>query len=440
MEEMWRAVPRSLQIHAGRARGSIKAPPSKSVAIRACLLGALSQNPALVRRRDFIADEYAMIRSLVAIGAKVEDAHDAVRFEPAPLRPPTRPLDCGGSATTLRLLSATAARLPHPVTLDGDASLRARESRALLAALHTLGARVKSNDGKTPISVHGPLHSGIVQLPPLASSQAASALALALPFLDGDSTVWVAPPVASQPYLDLTLAVAAAAKLSIKARAQPDGGLELSIAGGQNCDLGAYSVEGDWSGAAFMLAAGAITQGEVTVTGLEAQSAQGDRAIVRHLRTFGCDVRVRGSQVTVAGPEQLASPGSIDVLDTPDLFPVLAVLAAAARGTTRITGGAALRGKESDRISAMAAGLGAMGIRCEEIPDGLVVQGGRLQGARVASRGDHRIHMAFAIAGLAADGATAVDAYACESKSYSAFHSDLMRLGATTRVLPGVTA
>jgi 3-phosphoshikimate 1-carboxyvinyltransferase len=430
----------SIMVTPGRTAGTVAAPPSKSVAQRALLLAALSERPAVVRAATQSQDAAAMLQNLVALGAKVQPAADAVRFEPAPLRPPTRALDCGGSATTLRLLCATAARLPHPVTLDGDASLRARESRALLEALHVLGARVQSNDGKPPLSVHGPLHSGIVQLPPLASSQAASALALALPFLDGDSTVWVAPPVASRPYLDLTLAVAATAKLSIKARAQPDGGLELSIAGGQRCDLGAYSVEGDWSGAAFMLAAGAITQGEVTVTGLETESAQGDRAMVRHLRAFGCDVRVRGSQVTVAGPEHLASPGSIDVLDTPDLFPVLAVLAAAARGTTRITGGAALRGKESDRISAMAAGLGAMGVGCEELRDGLVVQGGQLQGASVASRGDHRIHMAFAVAGLAAHGPTLIDSLGCESKSYSAFHSDLRRLGATTRVLPEATA
>lgn len=430
----------SVQVTPGRAAGTVAAPASKSVAQRALLLAALSERPAIVRAGAPSQDSTAMLRSLVALGAKVQPAPDAVRFEPAPLRPPTRALDCGGSATTLRLLSATAARLPHPITLDGDASLRARESHALLEALHVLGARVQSNDGKPPLSVHGPLHSGIVRLPPMASSQAASALALALPFLNGDSTVWVAPPVASRPYLDLTLAVAATAKLSIKARAQPAGGLELSIAGGQHCDLGAYSVEGDWSGAAFMLAAGAITQGEVTVTGLETQSAQGDRAIVDHLRAFGCDVRVRGGQVSVAGPEHLASPGRIDVLDTPDLFPVLAVLAAAARGTTRITGGAALRGKESDRITAMAAGLGAMGIGCEELPDGLVVHGGRLRGASVASLGDHRVHMAFAVAGQAAQGSTLVDSLGCESKSYAAFHADLQRIGAKTRILPEATA
>jgi len=132
----------------------------------------------------------------------------------------------------------------------------------------------------------------------------------------------------------------------------------------------------------------------------------------------------------VAGPDRLQPLGRVDVSDIPDLFPVLAVLGAAASGPTELAGGWQLRKKESDRIRAMAEGLGLMGIRCDERPDGLIVHGGSLRGAGVSSHGDHRIHMAFVVAGLAAAGETVIDGAEQAAVSYPGFHDDLRRLGA----------
>jgi 3-phosphoshikimate 1-carboxyvinyltransferase len=281
-------------------------------------------------------------------------------------------------------------------------------------------------EGRAPLRVQGPLRSGLARLPAGSSSQFASALLLALPFVPGDSTLVLEPPVASRPYLDVTLAVARQAGLRFDADLEAG---RIRAPGGQRVDATRLAVPGDWSSAAFPLAAAAITGGTVTVRGLDPHDPQGDRAIVGLLRSFGADVQVGSSGATCRGAS-LASPGSVDVAATPDLFPVLAIVAAASCGTTTFTGGAALRHKETDRIAAVATGLRRMGIEARERPDGLVVEGGRLRGASIGSEGDHRIHMAFAVAGLAAPGTTSIDAPECAAVSYPSFHADLAALGA----------
>jgi 3-phosphoshikimate 1-carboxyvinyltransferase len=294
--------------------------------------------------------------------------------------------------------------------------------------------RVSSNGGKAPLTVRGPLRSGAFALPPGTSSQFASALLLSLPFVPGDSTVDLQPPVSSAPYLDVTLELASAFGLRIGRGDHP--GRRFQVSGGQQARATAHTVSGDWSAAAFPLVAAAIAGGTVTVEGVRADSPQGDRAVADVLRSFGAKVTVDETSVTAQGGS-LESPGTVDVRATPDLFPALCVLAACARGATTFTGGAALRAKESDRIVAMADGLRRMGVRCEERPAGLIVTGGKPKGASVASLGDHRIHMAFAVAGLVADGPTTVDDPACAAVSYPGFHDAMASLGAKVALLQG---
>jgi len=399
----------------GAFEGVVAAPASKSVSHRALLLAAHSPTPCTLRNYLPAADPRSTLAGLAALGAIVEplppvagEAGGAVRLHNAGWRAPREAIDCGNSGTTLRLLLGLVARLSDAVTLTGDASLRARPNRPLLDALRAGGARV---DGEhAPITLRGPVRAGDYHLPAGVSSQFASSLMLSLPFLPGDSHLHLAAPVSSRPYLDVTRRVAAAFGIHTAGGA---------IAGGQAVRCSEYRVEGDWSGAAFPFVAAALG-GKVTVTGLDAASPQGDRAILDVLRSFGA--RVHGTTVEAA---PLASPGHVDVADTPDLFPALCVLAAAARGVTTFTGGAALRHKESNRIAAMATGLWQLGITCHERPDGLVVQGGRLGGGRVDARGDHRIHMAFAVAGLAAEGPVTVTDAESTEVSYPGFHAML---------------
>lgn len=423
----------TLTVRPGAVGGTVQAPPSKSVTHRALLLAAQSTSLCTVRRPLRSGDTLATLGCLRALGAHAEAAggDGDLRFLPAPLRVPAGALDCGNAGTALRLLAATVARLGGPVLLTGDASLRGRPNGPLLEALAGLGVRVESAAGCAPLRVRGPLRSGVARLPAGSSSQFASALLLALPFVPGDSLLALATPVASRPYLDVTLQVAARAGLRLEADL---GAGRVRVPGGQAVRAAALDVPGDWSSAAVLLAAAAVAGGTVTVRGLDAGDAQGDRAIVDLLRRFGADVRVAGDAVSCTGGA-LQGAGTVDAAATPDLFPILAAVAAASRGTTTFVGGGSLRAKESDRIAAMAAGLARMGVEARERPDGLAVTGGRLRGASVASQGDHRIHMAFAVAGLAAQGATTVDGAPSAAASYPGFHADLAALGAKVEVV-----
>ncbi|MEK6985749.1 MAG: 3-phosphoshikimate 1-carboxyvinyltransferase [Candidatus Thermoplasmatota archaeon] len=413
-----------MRIEPGLIGGVVAAPPSKSCTHRAYLLASQAERSAHVLHPLIAEDTDATLRGLRALGANGTTEANLVRFEPAPLTIPSAPLFCGNSGTTLRLLAGQAARLATPIQLTGDASLSRRTNGPLLAALAERGVRTASENGRAPLTVQGPLQPGAARLPASVSSQFASSLLLALPFASGPSFVELAAPVDSAPYLDLTHRMARQQGLRIEREATAPG-LRFVVEPSRPRG-GTIVVEGDWSAAAFLFAAGALTGTTVEVTGLDPTSAQPDRAILDYLRAFGCPTDARS--VRPNGP--LQSPGTMDVRASPDLFPILAVLAAFANGTTRLVGGTQLRNKESDRIQAMASGLHALGIRSHVEPDGLTVLGGKPQGAHLESQGDHRIHMALAVAALAARGASSVEGDTTVAVSFPRFHHTLVRLGA----------
>jgi 3-phosphoshikimate 1-carboxyvinyltransferase len=430
----------SVEVRRGTIDGTLRAPPSKSETHRALVLAAQADVPCRVRSPLRSEDTQATLSCLHDLGARLHLQDDDIQFLPAPLRAPKQALDCRNSGTTLRLLTVVATRVGQDVILTGDDSLRSRPNGPLLDALVTLGARVSSQEGRAPITVRGPIRSGVVRLPPKSSSQYASALLLGLALLPGPSTVEMQAPVSSSPYLDVTLASAKQFGLRIsESPATASGGRRFDLPGGDVPRAERVNVEGDWSAAAFPLVAAAITGGRATVTAARGDSPQGDRAIGGLLTSFGANVRHTEAGVVCESPAsgELVSPGTVDVAATPDLFPALCILAACSRGTTTFTGGTSLRAKESDRIAAMAEGLARMGIAVRERPDGLEVTGGKLQGASIASRGDHRIHMAFAVAGLAATGTTLVDDPACAAVSYPGFHQAMTAAGAPFTLLQG---
>jgi 3-phosphoshikimate 1-carboxyvinyltransferase len=365
-----------------------------------------------------------------------------VSFQPADLHAPASALDCANSGTTIRLLAATAACLSQPVILTGDESLRRRPHAALASALQERGVLCQTQvGGGAPMLVRGAMRPGPGTVDATGGSQAASAMMLSLPFLAGDSTLHVRGPIASRPYLDVTRQVATQAGLRFDWLASGDG-LQVGIPGGQRTSARHLRVEGDWSSASFLLAAGAIAGtrggGPVEVAGLDPASAQGDAAIVRHLTSYGAACHVAQGGVTCeAGSGELASPGRIDLGATPDLFPVLAAVAATSRGTTTLAGAAHLRHKESDRIAAMADGLRRLGAGITEHPDGMTIAGARLRGTTLSSAGDHRIHMALCVAALTAEGPSLVDGAATPAISFPGFHDALRSLGA--RLGPATT-
>lgn len=415
-----------------KVSGTVRAPPSKSYTHRAIVLAALSGGPCRVLRPLLSEDTEATISGVEALGAEVTRKPDGLRISSEGLRAPVAEIDARNSGTTLRLLTGVAALLSSPTVLTGDASLRKRPMGPLLDALNGLGARARSlgGDGRPPVEIRGPLRGGKASIPGSVSSQFLSSLLVACPLAPKATTVEVLPPIRSEPYVEVTLTMLR--EFGVEARAD---GNELRIPGEQRYHPTDFEVPGDFSSAAFPLVAAAISGGDVTVEGLDASLPQGDRRILEILGSFGASVVARRDRVRVRGDALVGR--TVDLNDTPDLFPVLAVLATQARGESRFENGAHLRLKESDRIETTVAFLKAMGAEVRGTKDGCVVRGpSRLHGAFVESQGDHRILMAAAVAGLVADDAVDITDPTCFRVSYPSFLDDFKALGADVAVVP----
>ena len=408
--------------------GSVVVPPSKSETHRALVLAARSAEPVRVHGPLMAQDTQSTREAIEGFGASVEEEQGSWLVRSKRLGPPTRVIDCGNSGTTLRLMTAQAALMPATIELTGDESLRRRPNEPLLTALESLGVRIAADAGRAPITLKGPLIGGEVRLPGGLSSQFASALMLALPFAEQESVVTVESPVHSRPYLDLTLAMAQDAGLSMVLSESSQGDLRVLIPGQQQINSAQITVGADWSTAALLMVAALLSRGSVALKGLDQSSAQGDRRIADIIRIFGGKIEDLAADQLLVTAGDLVSPGRIDVGQTPDLFPPLCALAAVAKGQTLIQGSAGLRHKECDRIDAMAQGLRAAGIVCHERADGLLIEGGQPNPAELNAQGDHRIHMALCALALAADGPSTIDSAWSTIISYPNFHADLASL------------
>ncbi len=421
-----------LRVCASSVRGRVRAPPSKSYTHRAFLLAALSGGPCGIERPLYSEDTEATLAAIEALGASAERTKDGVRIECGGLCVPSRAIDARNSGTTLRLLTGVAALLDGSTVLTGDESLRKRPMGPLLDGLRQLGARARAHgaDGRPPVEVTGPMRGGSATVPGSVSSQFLSSLLIACPLAAAPTHLHVTPPILSEPYVEVTQHLVRRFGVDV-----PGEGTDYDIPGGQHYRARDFEVPGDFSSAAFLLVASAVSDGDAVVQGLDASLPQGDRRIVELLREFGADVAVKPDAVGVRGGSLQAQ--TVDIGATPDLFPVLAVLASQARGESRFVNGAHLRLKESDRIDSTVAFLKAMGADIQGTPDGCVVRGpARLQGAVVDSLGDHRILMAAAVAGLVAASPVEITEPDAYRVSYPTFLEDFRALGADLEVVP----
>lgn len=409
-----------LRINPGPLTGTVEAMPSKSAAHRLLILAALAGAPTEIELAQSSADIESTITCLKAMGAGVERRGGKVVVTPITQPHPSPQLYCGESGSTLRFLLPVAAAVCGGGRFSGGGRLPERPLGDLAAALQKGG--VAFSQERLPFSICGKLKPGGYELPGNVSSQYVSGLLLALPGLLSASTISIKGPLESSAYITMTLD--SLRRFGIKVRSTGD---SFEIEGGQKyISPGEIKVEGDWSNAAFFLAAGALG-GPVTVTGLDPSSKQGDRAVVSILESFGAFTEISGDRVTVSRGELRGC--RLNMSEIPDLLPVLAVVAAAARGTTIFSDCARLRLKESDRIASTAALIRALGGEAEELPAGLIVRGGSLSGGVVESFRDHRIAMAAAVAAVrCTDPVTIVDAGAA-GKSYPAFFDHYRNLG-----------
>ena len=389
--------------------GRVTAPPSKSYTHRAILAAGYGEGETRVEAPLVSADTRATARAVRAFGGEVDldDGTFVVQGFGDP-EVPENVIDCGNSGTTMRLVTATAALADHMTVLTGDGSLRSRPHGPLLDAIDNLGGRAEStrNNGRAPLVVGGPITGERVSIPGDVSSQFVTALLMAGARTERGVTIDLETDLKSAPYVEITREVLA--DFAVETEHEDS---EFAVDGEQSYDPGeSYRVPGDFSSISYLLAAGALAADEGLDVEGASPSAQGDTAIVDHLEWMGATLSWDRDSGTISIERSDLQGIEVDVGDTPDLLPTLATLGAAAEGETRIVNAEHVRYKETDRVSAMADELETMGAVVTEHQDSLMIHGGdsTLQGARVDGRGDHRIVMALAVAGLVADGTTTI--------------------------------
>lgn len=403
----------------GALSGSIRIPASKSQAHRLLICAALGSAPVQLELDGLSNDILATADCLRALGAQITTTPDGLCVQPI-TRPPTAlcTLPCGESGSTLRFLLPVCGLLGVQAVFLREGRLAQRPLAPLDQQLCLHGMTLREDGAR--LYCTGQLQSGAYTLPGDISSQYITGLLLALPLLNGSSTLHLTSALQSADYVRMTVQALTAAGLRVETR--PDG---FHIPGKQHACLPARcAVEGDWSSAAFFLCAGALSARGVTVTGLDPASAQPDRAVVPLLRQFGAEVTCREDVVTVRRGALHAL--CIDAAQIPDLVPILSIVAAAADGTTQIQNAARLRLKESDRLRAVSDLLRTLGGQVEERSDGLVITGGMpLSGGTVDACGDHRIAMSAAIAAALCRAPVQIPGSECTAKSYPRFWNDL---------------
>lgn len=406
----------------GARTGEVHIPASKSQAHRMLLCAAMGENEVTLRCRGLSKDILATVACLKALGASVDAEGEVLHLRPVSAPPPGLCLlPCGESGSTLRFLLPLVGALGASAVFEREGRLPERPIEPLGRELCRNGMDIRSDGAR--LSCSGQLRPGAFSLPGNISSQYISALLMTLPLLEGESTLRIEGALESAAYVAMTEEV-----LRLGGVRTEKTGAGYRIPGGQRCRFAPeLSVEGDYSNAAFFLCAGALSERGIRVTGLDPRSRQGDRAIVPLLEKMGAQVASDGSSVTV---KRDALHGiTIDASPIPDLIPVLSVVAAAASGETRVIHAQRLRLKESDRLHSTTQMLRALGAEAEELPDGLVIRGGRtLAGGTVDACGDHRIAMSAAVAGGICRGAVTICGSECVQKSYPDFWTDFQQL------------
>ena len=401
--------------------GTIPAIASKSDAHRKLILASFADQPTTFLLKGGSDDIFATIHCLKSLGARFERNKDALTVIPGPEKEEAF-LFANESGSTLRFLLPVAMAKCKKTHFSGAGRLPERPLTHLINAMKENGTSFSGD--RLPLTATGRLKSGKFVVPGNISSQYVTGLLLALPLLDGDSEIIVDGELASKAYVDITLLTLKEFGLSVTPTKTGYfvSGRQMPKSKGQ------MTIEGDWSNAAFFLAAGAISKTNMTVKGLSLNSPQGDKAIVGLIQKFGADVRVANDEVTVSGGN--LSGTEIDIGETPDLIAPLGILAAYAKGKTVFTNGARLRLKESDRIRTMKNMILSLGGQAEETQDELIVIGsGSLHGGTADGENDHRIVMAAAIAGAYSEKGACISGAEAVNKSYPGFFDDFNTAG-----------
>ncbi|MGC8723490.1 MAG: 3-phosphoshikimate 1-carboxyvinyltransferase [Acidobacteriota bacterium] len=408
----------------GTARGTARVPASKSIAHRALILGALAEGKSGIHPVPDAQDVRATLACIRALGARTEGGERlTVRGTSGCLSPPGSPLHCAASGTTLRLLMALCAASEGGFTLDGDSQLRRRPVEPLARALAGTGAvlRFADREGFPPVVIEGRRwEGGAMEVDSSVSSQFVSGMLLAAPLARGPVRLR-ASHLVSGAYARMTVALMS--RFGAEVREDAGGWWEVEPGPYRAAEV---EIEPDASAAAFLLAAAAVTGGDVTVAGMRRRMLQGDAAFADHLEAMGCRLSESGKGMELQG--QPARGLEADVRDCPDLVPPLVAVALFAPSPTVLSGVGHLRFKESDRLAVLADAVTALGGSMLVESDRLtVVPASDVRPARLDPHGDHRMAMAFAVMGLRISG-TRISQPSCVAKSFPDFFQVLESL------------
>lgn len=407
-------------IKPSKIEGSITAPASKSMVQRAFAAALLAEEPARILNVTYSNDANAALRVITALGARATIKKREVLIKGG-MNPTGEVLNCGESGLSMRMFSAIAALWHGELTLNGEGSLITRPVSMIEKPLKELGVEVTTTNGCPPLTVKGPLQGGEAEVDGSVSSQFLSGLLMALPAAAKDSRLRV-KNLKSTPYIDMTLALLQACGIEVRHSDYR----KFLIKGKQKYRVREYRLEGDWSGASFLLVAGAVG-GIVRVSGLDISSPQADRSILAALKAAGAGVTTNGDTVEIVKKELTAF--DFDATNCPDLFPPLVALACNCKGTTTITGVERLKYKESDRAAVLQKEFSTLGARVRIDGDLMKIDGTRLKGGIIDSHNDHRIAMAAALAAINAQEDVTIVGYECVAKSYPDFFADFSKIG-----------
>ncbi len=425
-------------IQPSKISGIITAPASKSSMQRACALALLAEGETTILNPGKSNDDLSALDIIQKLGATIEVGDNQLKVFKTKTSPSAKELNCSESGLGIRMFTPIAALSSSPITITGEGSLLKRPMHFFDEIFPQLGISIQSNNGHLPITIKGPLQPADIAIDGSLSSQFLTGLLIAYAKAANKPVTITVNNLKSKPYVDLTLQMMKQFGYDVEHENYERFFISPSFDSAQDLQhnpstlLRTYVVEGDWSGAAFLLVAGAVA-GEITVKGLDVFSTQADKAILKALMYCGANISIEEQQISINAPlGDGGKPFHFNATDCPDLFPPLVALATYCNGTSVIEGVSRLAHKESNRALTLQEEFKKMGVEIKLQDDLMMIEGGgSVKGATVHSRHDHRIAMACAVAALGAESETVIEEADAVNKSYPSFYEDLKLLNAS---------
>ena len=405
--------------------GNIECPANKSYTHRAIFLASLAIDKSIIKNILRSEDTKATINTCKNFGVEIKDVgNDITVTSASELKIHSNTIDAANSGTTIRIAAAIASLANDKITLTGDSSLKKRPMQPLLDALEYLGAQCTSSNGSPPISVKGRIKGGEVKIPGNISSQFISALMITAPKLENGLVININSKLVSKPYIDATIAIMKKFGVDVETKTP----YKKYIIPEQNYKATTITIPSDFSSLALLLVAAVLLGENLTIKASTGSMPQADEAIIDILEMMGVIITLNKNTIKIKSPEKLDG-GKFDLSNSPDLIPAIAILSLKASKPIEIFNVEHARYKETDRIAIIARELSKLGIKVEEKKDGLILNNSNsLTSANLNSENDHRLFMAFCIAGMYVGNCTISHPESVEI-SYPNFISEMKRIG-----------